>query len=307
MKKTMLALFLAGSCSAAMAQVTGDSTTNRNQTQTQTQTQTQNQTVDQTQNSKWNTTPTTNTSIQGNQHKMHQNSMTTTGDYNAYGTTSVSIPSTVQVYFDRDYPNAGEITWRRKGDWYYATYNKMGRYQHVYYNERGDTYTVALPVTQNYVPDDIVTKAGNMYGDMIYDISSVKGQNGQNIYHIRTIEGDQLRSNWVGEDGTNITDPFRPADSLAMQNNMNTNMNSNSGNNMNATTTDSSANMNNMNHMNTTDSSMNRTDTSGKSQHGNIPDGSNQDGSKNNKIPENQKNTMDYAILPQGNDLRKKA
>jgi hypothetical protein len=291
MKKSFLAFLLAGSCCAAMAQVTGDSTMN-------TQTQTGDTSINK--NSNWNTTTTNTTTIQGNQHKVHSNTMTTTGDYSAYGTTSVSIPSTVQVYFDRDYPNSGAVTWRKKGDWYYATYNKMGRYNHVYYNERGDTYTVALPVTHNYVPDDIVMKVGNMFGDMVYDIASLKGQEGKTIYHIRTIEGEQLKSNWVGEDGSTITDPFRPADSLAMQMDMNSNMNSN----MN-TTTDTTGQ--NMNQNTNTDSTMNTNkDKEGLNEPVPATD-NNQDGSNNNKVPVKQDDSRDYAILPQQNDLRKKS
>jgi hypothetical protein len=246
-------------------------------------------------NANWNTTQTT--TIQGNQHKIHANTMTTTGDYSAYGTTSAAIPSNVQVYFDRDYPNSGEVTWRKKGDWYYATYNKMGRYNHVYYNERGDTYTVALPVTHNYVPDDVVMKVGNMFGDMVYDIASLKGQDGQTIYHIRTIEGEQLKSNWVGEDGSTITDPFRPADSVVLQNEMNTNVN---------VTTDTTGQ--HMNHDQKMDSTMNSNkDKDGLNEPTPAPDGNNQDGSNNNKIPVNKENTRDYAILPTQNDLRKKS
>lgn len=287
MKKTFLALFMAGSCCAAVAQVEGDSAMKKTQTQTGDTTMSV--------NSNWNTTPTTTTTIQGNQHKVHANSMTTTGDYSAYGTTSVSIPSTVQVYFDRDYPNSGAVTWRKKGDWYYATYNKMGRYNHVYYNERGDTYTVALPVTHNYVPDDIVMKVGNMFGDMVYDISSIKGTEGKTIYHIRTIEGDQLKSNWVGEDGSTITDPFRPADSVVIQTDMNTNVN---------VTTDTTGQ--HMHQNTTTDSTMNK-DKEGLNQPDPMPDGSSEDGSNNNNTPVNHEDTRDYAILPQQNDLRKKS
>jgi hypothetical protein len=297
MKKTFLALLLAGSCGAAVAQVTQttDSTKNQNQTQTQTQTMNQTQT-----NPNWNANVNTTTTIQGNQHKVHQNTMTTTGEYSAYGTTSATIPSTVQVYFDRDYPNAGAVTWRKKGDWYYATYNKMGRYNHVYYNERGDTYTVALPVTQNFVPDDIVMKVGNMFGDMVYDIATIKGQNGQNIYHIRTIEGDQLKSNWVGEDGATIADPFRPADSLQLQQNMNTDVNTstNTINQTEQTTTDTTT-------INTTKDSTQQSAPDNSP----VPDpgSNNQDGSRNNNNPENQSQTHDYAILTQVNALRKKA
>jgi hypothetical protein len=211
MKKTMLALFLAGSCSAAFAQVTETRDTSLNRTQNQSDvynTQTDvNRTTDMNR-----TTEMHRTDMQGNHHTIHRDAMSTTGDYSAYGTTSAAVPRNIQVYFDRDYPAAGTVTWRQKGNMYHATYLNQGRYSHVYYNNAGNSYTVSLPVTQNYVPDDVVNRVSNMFGDMVYDIATMRGADGKDFYHVRTFEGDQLKSQWIGEDGVAITDPFRSAD-----------------------------------------------------------------------------------------------
>ncbi|MBA2744902.1 MAG: hypothetical protein H0U44_01635 [Flavisolibacter sp.] len=211
MKKTMLSLLLAGSCGAALAQVT--------------------QSGDTTRTNVYNTT-NYNMDHQKNQHTFLRDTMTTTADYSAYGTTSAAVPMSVQGYFDRDYPTAGTVTWRTKGDWYHATYNNQGRYSHVYYNQAGKSFTVALPVTQNYVPDDIVMRVSNMYGDLVYDIATIKGAQGKDLYHVRTLENGQLRSQWIGDDGSTITDPYRNEDtSTEHTNQMNSNQQQSQQNN----------------------------------------------------------------------------
>lgn len=187
MKKTILTLCLAGSCNALFAQVTQDSMKTLETIYT-----------------------TTNAELHKNHHTIYRDTtLTTTGDYSAYGVTSATVPSSVQGFFDRDYPSAGTVTWRMKGPWYHATYNKNGRYSHVYYNEAGKSYKVSLPVTQNYVPDDIIARVSDMYGDMVYDVATIKGANGKSLYHVRTLENGEMRSQWIGDDGATITDPYR--------------------------------------------------------------------------------------------------
>ncbi len=187
MKKTILALCLAGSCNAVFAQVTQDSMKTQETIYT-----------------------TTSAELHKNHHTIYRDtSLTATGDYSAYGVTSATVPSSVQGFFDRDYPTAGTVTWRMKGPWYHATYNKNGRYSHVYYNDAGKSYKVSLPVTQNYVPDDIIARVSDMFGDMVYDVATIKGSNGKDLYHVRTLENGEMRSQWIGDDGATVTDPYR--------------------------------------------------------------------------------------------------
>jgi hypothetical protein len=146
---------------------------------------------------------------------------------------------------------------------------------------------VSLPVTETYVPDDIVSKVGTMFGPMIYDITTLKGDSAHNIiYQVRTVENGQVKAQWIGEDGSTIADPFRSdlntnvstgaysgmdstrknmnmTDTSSMRNmnqNMNPSRDSSMNNNMDSSRMNKpdSSSMNNMNNMNnSTDTSMN--------------------------------------------------
>ncbi|HEX6332920.1 MAG TPA: hypothetical protein VFZ78_01770 [Flavisolibacter sp.] len=133
--------------------------------------------------------------------------LTTTANYQAFG-TQITAPTYVETYFIRDYPTATEVMWWEAGDWYHATYNNNGRYNHVYYNTNGSTFTVALPVTQNYVPDDVINKAGSMYGPMIYDITTMHWKDDADIYQVRLLQNGTLVSEWIDANGNKIADPF---------------------------------------------------------------------------------------------------
>lgn len=213
MKRTFLAMvFLAGSW-AAFAQ--NDTTT----TTTTTTTNMDNNSM---------TTPTTN------------NNMTSSGNYNAYGTA----PSTVQMYFTRDYPTATNVTWAQAPNiwvqgtttpmnptnFWVATYNNAGRYSHVYYDNAGNHYLVALPVTSTWVPDDIISKVGSMYGANIYDITSLKSASGGTVYQVRVLENGQIRTEWIDDAGTKVTEYWRTED---MNNGTMNNSNMNNSSNMN--------------------------------------------------------------------------
>ena len=132
-----------------------------------------------------------------------------TSNYNAYGTTSVNIPYMVQRSYTATYPNNTNTVWMQKGDWYYTTTNNSGHYTHLYYDSRGTSWTVGLPVIQTYVPDDVIGRVSNMFGPAIYDITTLHGMDNKTIYQVRTIENGQVVAKWIGEDGSAITDPYR--------------------------------------------------------------------------------------------------
>ncbi|HEX2606184.1 MAG TPA: hypothetical protein VHK91_02350, partial [Flavisolibacter sp.] len=233
MKKTILSMLILGSSCAVFAQdttsrSTGDTTSSMNTTT--------NGSMNNGTNSHMN-----NNSSSWNKDSMSNGTMSTTGAYNAYGLTSANVPQNIQGYFTRDYPAAGSnVMWMQNGDWYRASYNTNGRYSHVMYNDRGDNFTVALPVTQSYVPDDIINKLSSQYGPAIYDVTTIKSSDSTNIYQVRTIENGQVKSSWIAEDGSMVADPFRK-DEVIMDANNGMNMNSGSNSNMN---TNSNSNMN---------------------------------------------------------------
>jgi hypothetical protein len=180
----------------------------------------------------------------------NNSSMSSNNAYNAYGATSVNIPQRAQMNLQKDYPTANNITWTQSGDWYHGTYLNNGRYSHIYYDDRGNTYSVSMPVTQTYVPDDIMNKVTTMFGPMVYDVTTLKGDSShQNIYQIRTLENGQVKTQWIGDDGSSIMDPFRAADvnTTTSPNLQNANLNSNTSTDStsNKTTIDSTSSMSN--------------------------------------------------------------
>ncbi|MGN6399921.1 MAG: hypothetical protein ACTHMD_05680 [Flavisolibacter sp.] len=288
MKKTILSLLLIGSSYALFAQTDSthrDSTLRSDSSMSNMNQNTMNQNNNSMNNGVMNNNMNTDSTNRNN-------SMSSNNAYNAYGTTSVNIPYKAQLNLQKDYPGASNITWTKTGDWYEGTYMTNGRYSHIYYDDRGNTWSVAMPVTQTYVPDDIVTKATTMYGPTIYDVTMLKGDSTHaNIYQIRTLENGQVKAQWIADDGSTVMDPFRS--------DINTEMNTSSNAAMNNGTVDSSSNhMNNTNSMNAGNNnsmnanSMNNTDSSrmNNSMNNNInktmnnPDSSKMNWNNNNKV-----------------------
>jgi hypothetical protein len=272
MKKTILSLMLIGGSYMVFAQNETRDTTIRPNTNTYDSSRTMN-------NANMNNGIQTPVSKSGDSVNTNS-SMSSNNTYNAYGSTSVNIPYRAQINLQKDYPTANNITWTQSGDWYHGTYMNNGRYSHIYYDNRGNTYSVSMPVTQTYVPDDIMNRVTTMFGPMVYDVTTLKGDSShQTIYQIRTLENGQVKSQWIGDDGSSIMDPFRSdvnteaninpqssnsnvnnnTDSTASQNSSNNGSmnttNSQNNSNLNNTTSDSTSSMNNNGSMNSTDSS----------------------------------------------------
>ncbi|MGZ3840044.1 MAG: hypothetical protein ACXVBR_05720 [Flavisolibacter sp.] len=214
MKKTILSLLLIGCSYAMFAQQTRDTTRKDSIPKSDSSSLYNNPSRTRTDStmSSMNNNNLNNPSVnRDTMNRMNNNnSLSSNNAYNAYG-TSVAIPYRAQMNLQKDYPMAASsnITWTRNGDWYHGTYLNNGRYSHIYYDDKGNTYSVSMPVTETYVPDDILTKATSTYGPAIYDITSLKGNNGQNIYQVRTLENGQVKAQWVGDDGSAVADPFR--------------------------------------------------------------------------------------------------
>lgn len=138
MKKTILAMIIAGSSAAVCAQ---DTTTMKDTR------------MDSAQN------------MTGTQ--------TSTGDYSAYGTAN--MPTMIQRNFQAQYPSATDAQWQQtyNGFWR-ATYRQSGQLMTIHYAPNGESFMVALPVLQSNVPQDIVNRALELYGNNLYDITLVK-------------------------------------------------------------------------------------------------------------------------------------
>ncbi len=210
MKKTIFSMLLVAGSGAVFAQI--DTTTRTTGIWNQNNATMRTDSMNNTGN--WNNNNMNNaTNNSGN--------LTTSGNYSAYG-SGATVPAPVQGYMQRDYPTASNIMWQQNGEWYHAAYNENGKFTHVYYNDRGANFMVALPVVQSFIPDGVMSKVHTMYGPMVYDVTMIKGSAMQPVYHARLIEGGQVRSQFFGEDGAVVTDPF------VLEHNMNTNTNNTS-------------------------------------------------------------------------------
>lgn len=157
----------------------------------------------------------TNASMQNsNQNAMELgNRQVSTGMYNAYG-PALNVPSSTQSYLLRDYPMATNTTWETSGEWYRANVINNNRNMQVYYAPNGNSYSVALPVIQSWVPEEVVTSALNMYGANIYSVNKIKGASGQDLYQVTLLENGMSRMEYLNPDGTTVAavDVFRTDD-----------------------------------------------------------------------------------------------
>ncbi|HEU4470817.1 MAG TPA: hypothetical protein VFR58_07040 [Flavisolibacter sp.] len=201
MKKTILALLMTGGSCAVFAQ-TDTSMMRRDTMQMQTQS---------------NTDMQMQTTTQDSSMQMQNGTLSSAGNYNAYNSFTATVPDYMQTYVMRDYPTASDIRWRQTGDWWHGYSVANGQPTHMYYNNSGQTFTVSLPVRQGLVPETFMSRAVEMFGPTLYDVSVIKGTHGQEVYHIRTIENGQLGHHWLDESGNKTLDIYRE-DSTVMTN-----------------------------------------------------------------------------------------
>jgi hypothetical protein len=126
-----------------------------------------------------------------------------TNSYNAFSSTT-NVPQSTQYFLLRDYPTATNPIWEQSGNWYRATLLNNNRNMHVYYSPNGTGHTVALPVIQSWVPEDVVTSAISRYGNSIYAINKVRGANGQEVYQVTLLDNGESRSEYLGADGSSV-------------------------------------------------------------------------------------------------------
>ncbi|MBD0333830.1 MAG: hypothetical protein ICV66_14385 [Chitinophagaceae bacterium] len=125
----------------------------------------------------------------------------------AYG-AKISTPPIVLLNFQRDYPQAADVIWQPIGPWWMATFNYSGKPTTIYYSQMGTAFTVALPVLYGFVPEDVISKAKQTYGNL-YSITRMKGSNNQDIYQLVTLENGGTKTIWINEDGSITTDIYR--------------------------------------------------------------------------------------------------
>ena len=111
-------------------------------------------------------------------------------------------------------------------DWWHAYYiDNANMPMHVYYNTGGNTYTVSLPVKQTWIPDAVVSRSVQLYGPVLYDINMVKGTNKQDIYAVRILENGVASTVWMDENGNKVLDVYRVETATTDNATMSTEMN----------------------------------------------------------------------------------
>ena len=146
-------------------------------------------------------------------------SMSSAGSYSAYGTEIPYLPANVQTRFSQDYPTGAnnQYKWNQYGDWYHTHYMNNGRLTQYFYDQRGSGYSLALPVLQTYVPENIVASALNKYGSNLYSISMVKTNTGNDTYVVGLLDRGQISMHYLDESGVTVSDVWRTEDYGTMQ------------------------------------------------------------------------------------------
>jgi hypothetical protein len=151
------------------------------------------------------------TGVNGNASMTTDGSMNSTGSYSAYGTAIPSLPANVQNRFSQDFP-AGASTsykWNQYGDWFHTYQMNNGRLIQYFYDQRGSGYSLALPVLQSYVPENIVNSALQKYGSSLYSISMVKTNGGNEAYQVGLLQRGQMQMQYLDENGATVSDVWR--------------------------------------------------------------------------------------------------
>jgi hypothetical protein len=236
------------------------------------------------------------------------NTIRSTGSYGAYG--SVAVPPTVQSTFMSQYPNAGNAMWDKDTatNMWRARYNTGGRNISVYMDERGNTYSLALPLVQSLVSENVISSAVNKFGNNVYDILQLKTGDSQYVYQVRLIENGQVRAVHMNEDGSEaVYTPVVHTDATDSAGNMNNsnpaitdttgswnkgdnNMNNNKGTNNLNNQNQSTETPNNTDADQETDNTNNNTNNNTNT---NSTEGMNNSGNKEMESTDNKNNNTD--------------
>jgi len=116
---------------------------------------------------------------------------------------SKNQPAKVRAAFQRDYPNAGNVSWSKyRGDWTVSFGNGFYRSTAVYHanGERRDTRTL---ITKNEVPQNVVDAIFKRSpGTRLDDIIKIEVPNvTKNIFRVKDILGGQPAYFYYNSDG----------------------------------------------------------------------------------------------------------
>ncbi|MER3498496.1 MAG: hypothetical protein C4308_07620 [Chitinophagaceae bacterium] len=116
-------------------------------------------------------------------------------------------PRHILVTFQRDYPDV-VVSWEPVQALWRASYNKNNRIVNVYYYPNSQNYSVTLPSLSGYVPESIITKAIQLYGANLFDITRMKSKKGMDFFKVRLLEKNSLntyRTVWLNGKDVEVT------------------------------------------------------------------------------------------------------
>ena len=130
--------------------------------------------------------------LSAQQPVVYTTTSTTTVDY------TNQVPVVIRTNFQTANPTITEVRWMPvSAEWWSASYTtENNRMTRVYYNTqpwymepgRDNSFKVALPVLNTYVPEDVVTAAIRAYGSDLFSITARKlDANGLQSYFVTLI------------------------------------------------------------------------------------------------------------------------
>jgi hypothetical protein len=146
--------------------------------------------------------------------------------FSMFAQNNTGVPDNIRMSFQNTYPGTSNVTWQtvslpvfsqysrsdiKSVQWYpqmqgyQASYIANNRLMHVYYTESGKTYTVAGPVIESWVSEDVVTKVISQYGDNVYDVTMMKNAMDSDVYQVRFKDNNNLSTAWINADGSQAT------------------------------------------------------------------------------------------------------
>lgn len=147
-------------------------------------------------------------------------SLNSTNNSAAYGVAVTGLPANVQMRFNQDFPAGVNNTynWSQYGDWFNTYYLGNGRLTQYFYDTRGNGYSLALPVIQSYVPEDIIEKALNKYGTNLYSIGMVKTADSSHAYQVGLIRNGQMSMQYLDDNGVSVNNVWRTDEDMNSMN-----------------------------------------------------------------------------------------
>jgi len=116
-------------------------------------------------------------------------------DMLAAQTASVAtVPPVVQQCVQSDARSIAALKWQQLSDnWWRASYlvGKQPFTKVCGYNNQ--EVSIALPVRETFIEPEVISNLIAKYGPEIYDITKVKGSDGQDLFVVRVLRQGQIR------------------------------------------------------------------------------------------------------------------